>query len=167
MRPIHGTAWAARAGTSWAVRPQWINGELVRGGFARAKPYAPNTRYKADLKALEAEAKAAGRGLWGACADAAPTAGKGFDPARPAAVVSSTAKSAGARPPRTPAERKQQQQAEALQNPGDVKNCADFATYEEAKAWFDRYYPAFGDVAKLDGNGDGRPCESLPQRRRG
>jgi hypothetical protein len=37
----------------------------------------------------------------------------------------------------------------------------DFGTYEEAKAWFDTYFPRFGDVAKLDGNGDGIPCEGL------
>ena len=48
--------------------------------------------------------------------------------------------------------------------PPTVKNCADFASYAEAKAWFDRYYPQFGDVAKLDGNGDGIPCEKLMAR---
>ncbi len=47
-------------------------------------------------------------------------------------------------------------------NPGDTKNCGDFATYAEAKAWFDTYFPYYGDVAKLDNNSDGRPCESLP-----
>ena len=45
--------------------------------------------------------------------------------------------------------------------PGNSKNCKEFASYTEAKAWFDKYYPAFGDVAQLDGNDDGRPCESL------
>jgi len=47
-------------------------------------------------------------------------------------------------------------------NPGDSKNCSDFKTYAEAKAWFDTYFPYYGDVAHLDANGDGRPCESLP-----
>ena len=47
-------------------------------------------------------------------------------------------------------------------NPGDSKNCGDFSTYAEAKAWFDIYYPYYGDVANLDGNGDLEPCESLP-----
>ncbi|WP_440710204.1 cell wall-binding repeat-containing protein [Herbiconiux sp. YIM B11900] len=47
-------------------------------------------------------------------------------------------------------------------NPGDTKNCKDFATWAEAKAWFDYYYPYYGDVAKLDGNNDLIPCESLP-----
>ena len=51
--------------------------------------------------------------------------------------------------------------AEELTNPGDVKNCADFGTYREAKAYYDLYFPRFGDVAKLDGDGDGKPCEGL------
>ncbi len=47
-------------------------------------------------------------------------------------------------------------------NPGDTKNCSDFATYSQAKAWFDLYYPYYGDVAKLDGNNNLIPCEALP-----
>jgi hypothetical protein len=47
-------------------------------------------------------------------------------------------------------------------NPGDAKNCSDFASYSEAKAWYDTYYPAYGDVAGLDSDSDGIPCESLP-----
>jgi hypothetical protein len=47
-------------------------------------------------------------------------------------------------------------------NPGDTKNCSDFADYAEAKAWFDTYFPSYGDVAKLDADHDGIPCESLP-----
>lgn len=47
-------------------------------------------------------------------------------------------------------------------NPGDSKNCGDFSTYAEAKAWFDLYFPFYGDVADLDANGDGIPCEGLP-----
>lgn len=47
-------------------------------------------------------------------------------------------------------------------NPGDDVDCSDFATQREAQAWFDRYYPYYGDVARLDANNDGRACESLP-----
>ena len=32
---------------------------------------------------------------------------------------------------------------------------ADFATYQEAKSWFDYYYPYCGDVARLDADDDG------------
>ncbi|HEX2574930.1 MAG TPA: hypothetical protein VHK88_01190 [Aquihabitans sp.] len=46
--------------------------------------------------------------------------------------------------------------------PGDSKNCGDFATYAQAKTWFDYYYPHYGDVAKLDADNDRIPCESLP-----
>ena len=48
-------------------------------------------------------------------------------------------------------------------NPGDTKNCSDFATYQEAKDWYDYYFPYYGDVANLDGSdNDGLPCESRP-----
>tara|TARA_B100000965_G_scaffold403739_1_gene432651 strand:+ start:670 stop:1419 length:750 start_codon:yes stop_codon:yes gene_type:complete len=47
-------------------------------------------------------------------------------------------------------------------NPGDTKNCGDFDNYSDAKAWFDTYYPYYGDVAKLDRDENLIPCESLP-----
>jgi Tol biopolymer transport system component len=46
-------------------------------------------------------------------------------------------------------------------NPGDSKNCGDFDTYQQAKAWFDLYYPYYGDVANLDADDNLIPCESL------
>lgn len=47
-------------------------------------------------------------------------------------------------------------------NPGNSKNCKDFLNYAAAKTWFDTYYPYYGDVANLDADHDGIPCESLP-----
>ncbi len=35
-------------------------------------------------------------------------------------------------------------------------------THAEAQDWFDRYFPHYGDVARLDGDGVGLACESLP-----
>ena len=49
----------------------------------------------------------------------------------------------------------------APEKPAD-RNCKDFATWQEAKQFFDTYYPYYGDVAKLDGNHDGIPCNALP-----
>lgn len=46
-------------------------------------------------------------------------------------------------------------------NPGNTKNCSDFATQAEAQVWFDFYYPAYGDVANLDADEDRIPCEGL------
>ncbi len=42
----------------------FVNGELVRLGYAKAVSYPPDTRYQWQLEVLEAEAKAAGRGIW-------------------------------------------------------------------------------------------------------
>ena len=47
-------------------------------------------------------------------------------------------------------------------NPGNSRNCSDFSTQAEAQEWFDTYFPHYGDVARLDGDGDGEACESLP-----
>ena len=49
-------------------------------------------------------------------------------------------------------------------NPGDTKNCGDFANWRDAQNWFEKYYARYGDVAKLDGNNDGVACESLSGR---
>ena len=51
-------------------------------------------------------------------------------------------------------------------NPGDIKGCSDFATYEDALGWYETYKPYYGDVAKLDRDGDGVPCPGLPHTRR-
>lgn len=47
-------------------------------------------------------------------------------------------------------------------DPGDAVNCSHFEAREDAQSWFDLYEPHYGDVASLDGNGDGMACESLP-----
>jgi len=46
----------------------FVNARLVGAGAARTLPIAPNTAHAADLARLQAAARAAGRGLWGACA---------------------------------------------------------------------------------------------------
>jgi hypothetical protein len=47
-------------------------------------------------------------------------------------------------------------------NPGDTVNCTDFATQAQAQAYFNTYYPYYGDVAHLDSDSDGIACEGLP-----
>jgi Excalibur calcium-binding domain len=44
-------------------------------------------------------------------------------------------------------------------NPGNSKNCSDFRTQAEAQAWFNKYYPHYGDVADLDRDNDLIACE--------
>ena len=43
----------------------FVNGELVRLGYARAVAYPPDTRYQWQLEKLEKEAQAAKLGIWG------------------------------------------------------------------------------------------------------
>ena len=46
--------------------------------------------------------------------------------------------------------------------PGNSKNCADFDFQSEAQAWYELYFPRYGDVARFDGDNDGAVCVSLP-----
>lgn len=45
----------------------FVNRSLVADGFARVLNIAPNQAHRADLARAAAEARATGRGLWGAC----------------------------------------------------------------------------------------------------
>jgi micrococcal nuclease len=45
----------------------FVNAELVRRGVATTLEVPPNLRHAARLRALEREARRAGRGLWGTC----------------------------------------------------------------------------------------------------
>ncbi len=47
-------------------------------------------------------------------------------------------------------------------NPGDTKDCADFRTQADAQAWYDHHVDAYGDVAKLIPQPDGRVCVYRP-----
>ena len=63
----------------------------------------------------------------------------------------------GAAPPATPSP----VPGPAPAPPGSDLDCSDFATRAAAQAEFDRYFPAYGDVHQLDGDGDGEACESF------
>ncbi len=49
------------------VGDEFVNGELIEGGYARTLEIEPNTSRAEQLGRLEQEAAEAGRGLWGAC----------------------------------------------------------------------------------------------------
>jgi len=56
------------------VGETFVNAELVRGGYALVYTVPPDVAHAAEFLALEQEARAAGRGLWSACATPTPTA---------------------------------------------------------------------------------------------
>ncbi|WP_231579230.1 hypothetical protein [Microbacterium oxydans] len=45
--------------------------------------------------------------------------------------------------------------------PSDV-DCSDFATWADAQSYFGKYYAYYGDIARLDADGDLIACEGLP-----
>lgn len=47
-------------------------------------------------------------------------------------------------------------------NPGDSVDCTSFSGWAEANQWFVHYKPHYGDVALLDPDYDGIPCETSP-----
>lgn len=49
------------------AEPVFVNETLVVEGYARAVMYPPNDRYEDRMRAGEARARSAGRGLWGEC----------------------------------------------------------------------------------------------------
>jgi hypothetical protein len=46
----------------------------------------------------------------------------------------------------------------------DEYNCDDFSTQAESQVFFDNAGGINGDTNRLDGDKDGLPCESLPQK---
>lgn len=51
----------------WNADGVFVNEAMVRGGFATAMLVAPNDAHIERMRHVEAFARAAGRGLWGAC----------------------------------------------------------------------------------------------------
>ncbi len=49
----------------YTVRGEWVNGQLVREGYARVTIYPPDRRYEAALYCLQVLARDAGAGAWG------------------------------------------------------------------------------------------------------
>lgn len=50
---------------AWTAQGDFFNLEAVRTGHARVVLYEPNDAYIAQLRAAQAQARAAGRGIWG------------------------------------------------------------------------------------------------------
>jgi len=117
-----------------------INLRLVKGGWAKVTKASvdfDDAPHRAKLLKGQQEARDLGRGLWAICTE---------QPTLPnLEEIRTTSKAFTSIP----------------NNPGDIKNCGDFEYYEDAKRFYDRYYTFYGDVAKLDRDGNGIPCEKL------
>ena len=120
-----------------------VNAELVKRGAAwvyRAYPFPP------ELEGLEAQARAARRGLWALPVDqrCPPWDWRHKEPCGSPIVAGR------AEPPEPP----------VVEGPcGEKRTCGEMSSCEEAK-----FYLTTCGVKRLDGNGDGVPCASLCNR---
>lgn len=130
----------------WDAQGRSINLSLVDGGFAKAVLYAPNDRYITVLRAAEAEAKTARRGLWGACAAsaAAPAPAASVASRAPAPVVPAPAAARGNCDPAYP--------SVCIPPPLPDLDCGEIPHR--------RFAVLAPDPHRFDGNGDGVGCES-------
>lgn len=113
------------------------NLEIARAGYADQLTISPNVRYANLYRDAVAAARAGGHGKW----EAAP-------PPPTAAAVPIRQSSAA------PSLRYEPR--------GPDRNCGDFRTHAEAQAFFIAAGGPQRDPHRLDGNNDGRACESLP-----
>lgn len=115
----------------------FVNDYLVRQGYAYATAYPPDIKHQAQFKQGEQEAKAQQKGLWNSCSSTSPS-------------ISKTQKSVQITPSIQPSS-----------IAGD-KDCSDFKTQKEAQDFFIAAGGPSNDPHKLDVDGDGEACESLP-----
>jgi micrococcal nuclease len=117
----------------WLEDGTLVNEALLLAGLAAITTFPPDVKYvQSRYIPAQAAARAAGIGLWSGVTPPAETATAAPDETAPACYMAGR----------------------------NTCNCSDFRTQSEAQAFHDRYDPA--DVNRLDGDGDGRVCESLP-----
>jgi micrococcal nuclease len=74
----------------WLDSQEMVNALLVRDGYAQASAYPPDVRYQEFFDGLEAEARSAERGLWGAVCLETPSPTLAGSPAEGACEYSGT-----------------------------------------------------------------------------
>ncbi|GBD24629.1 Thermonuclease [bacterium HR29] len=121
----------------WLEDGTLVNEALVAAGMAMVVTYPPDVKYAASrFLPAQTAAREAGRGLWGEAA-ALPT----IPPPNPGG-------SGGFAPP-------------ACYVPGrNTCNCSDFSSRAQAQWFHETLDPR--DINRLDADGDGLACESLP-----
>ncbi|MCI0396238.1 MAG: thermonuclease family protein [Chloroflexi bacterium] len=118
----------------------FVNAKLVRQGYAQVATFPPDVRHQELFLDLQRAARAAGRGIWGQ--SAGPESVPSFQATAPPETTSPAA---------------------GCDCSGNVYNCRAFQSQAEAQACFVYCLQVAGrDVHDLDGDGDGRACESLP-----
>lgn len=121
----------------------FVNRQLIQRGYAVPLTIAPNVRYAEEFRRLATQARIRERGLWSpsTCAgDADLRVGRSND--------SSSGDSSPA--------------GGGDQDLSGDKDCGDFSTQREAQAHFQAKGGPGSDPDRLDADGDGSACDSLP-----
>jgi micrococcal nuclease len=122
----------------------FINAEMVNQGYAFSYKEYP-TKFLAEFNKYEKQAREKGVGLWGSCNGATPTK-------VPLKTIQPTQK--------VQQLLKQPVQKQVINTSGGDKDCGDFSTHAQAQAFFEA--AGAGDPHRLDRDGDGLACETLP-----
>jgi len=138
-----------------------VNEELVRTGYARlrSKNLLPSVLSSGELVVMENNARQYGLGLFKRCQGNYD--GTSFE-AQFEPLDLTTETQWGVDGGKTVLRSRETAALSPPSNPGDRVGCSDFAYYEDALKYYEKFYPYYGDIAKLDRDGDGVPCPRLP-----
>lgn len=146
--------------------PILVNAELVRSGFAKPSARGKESLEKLlpgiweDLQRMQADAKDRGLGLYARCEEIESDPISLDDQFEPLDFTVET--KYGDDGGKQVIVKRNDGVQEKPRNPGDTKGCSDFETYEQSLRYYETFFPYYGDVAKLDRDGDGIPCPGLP-----
>ncbi len=119
-------------------RAYLANELLVREGYAALYTYPPDVKYAERIRAAQEAAVAEEAGLWEECGGTDTPLGSEPPPTPPAAPTVS------------------------VPTGGADRDCGDFGTQTEAQAFYEAAGGPAADPHRLDSDGNGRACESLP-----
>ncbi len=119
-------------------RGQLANELLVREGYAALYTYPPDVKYAERIRAAQEAAVAEEAGLWEECGGTDTPLGSEPPPTPPAAPTA------------------------MVPTGGADRDCGDFGTQAEAQAFYQAAGGPTADLHRLDSDGNGQACESLP-----
>ncbi len=132
-----------------------FNKKMIEDGYAYEYTYDRPYAYQADFKAEEKTARDGKHGLWAAGTCNGQKSGKSETP-----VASKS--SSVALPAAAPALSAGAESAGAYSCSANIYNCTSFKTHAEAQAAYEACGGPASDIHKLDQDGDGNACETLP-----
>lgn len=129
----------------------FINLELVRNGLAQVAPYPPDTACQDLFESAQEQARAQLAGIWSSLALTATAFQAPEINLAQATPTQSTNRSGTANT------------GSDCNCTGPDKDCGDFATRAEAQACYAHCVAeGYGDIFRLDGDNDGKVCETKP-----